>query len=60
MWFRSNRPKRPGRSRLKTALMHAEIELAALRKRFTRWMLAFLCVGLLVGIIATVFIGIFV
>lgn len=40
--------------------MHAEIELAALRKRFTRWMLAFLCVGLLVGIIATVFIGIFV
>jgi len=40
--------------------MHAETELAALRKRFTRWMLAFLCVRLLVGIIATVFIGSFV
>ena len=45
---------------LKTALMHAENELATLKKRFTRWMLAFLCVGLLVGIIATVLIGSFI
>lgn len=40
--------------------MHAEIELAALKKRFTRLMLTFLCAGLLVGIIATVLIGSFI